>query len=688
LFFNLRISFWVVMGLPVSFFGAFFFLPLIGLTINMMSMVGLLLALGLMMDDAIVIAENIASHRQRNKPPLEAVITGVREVSAGVASSFVTTLCVLGPLAFIDGQIGKVLKVIPMILILVLAVSLVEAFCILPAHMGHAMKSYTPGNVNRVRKIFEQFIEWLREVVVGRTVDFLLGWRYLFIGGVVALFIFSVGMVASGKIKVQGFPEIEGDVIVARLLMPQGTPLKRTEQTVAQILQGLAAMNQEFKLQQPKEQDLVQNASVQFNQNADAYENGPHVATVTVDLLSAEGRAGWIDDYTAVWRQKIGLLPDIISLTLGDPVSGPSGRPIEIRVRGKDLDRMKLAIEEMKTWFQQFAGVINLDDDLRPGKPELRIKLRDGATNLGIDAAVVARQIRAGFHGITASELQVDNESYEIDVRFENRDQNSLADLENFNILVNGRQIPLTTVVEWEEGRGRSRIARHNGMRAITLRGDIDARVANANELIMTFRNTFAKDLGARYPELKITVAGESEESAQTQGSMMKALLIGLVGIFILLSFQFRSYTEPFIVMIAIPLSLIGVIWGHLIMGIPISMPSIMGFIALAGIVVNDSILLVLFLKNARAEGLSVQQAAGQASRSRFRAVLLTSATTIAGLLPLLFETSTQAQILIPLVVSTTFGLMASTLLVLLFIPCLYLVLGDFGRLAKIQINQ
>ncbi len=688
LFFNLRISFWVVMGLPVSFFGAFFFLPFIGLTINMMSMVGLLLALGLMMDDAIVIAENIASHRQRNKGPVEAVIAGVREVSAGVASSFITTLCVLGPLAFIDGQMGKVLKVIPMILILVLAVSLIEAFCILPAHMGHAMESYTPEKSNRVRKIFERFIEWLRETVVGRTVDFLLGWRYLFIGSVVALFIFSIGMIASGRIKVQGLPEIEGDVIVARLLLPQGTPLQRTEQRVEQILQGLAAMNQEFKHQQPREQDLVQSSSVQFNQNTDAYENGPHVATVTVDLLSAEGRVGQIDDYTAVWQEKIGLLPDVISLTLGEPVFGPSGRPIEIRVRGKDLDHMKLAIEEMKIWFHQFAGVIHLDDDLRPGKPELRMKLRDGATNLGIDAAAVARQIRAGFHGVTANELQVDSENYAIDVRFAHRDQNSLADLENFTILVNGRQVPLTTLVVWEKGQGRSRIARHNGMRAITLRGDVDGRIANANELIMAFRNTLAKELANKYPELKITIAGESKESAQTQGSMMQALLIGLIGIFILLSFQFRSYTEPLIVMIAIPLSLIGVIWGHFIMGIPISMPSIMGFIALAGIVVNDSILLVLFLKNARAEGLTVQRAAGQASRSRFRAVLLTSATTIAGLLPLLFETSTQAQILIPLVVSTTFGLMASTLLVLLFIPCFYLVLGDFGKLAKIQTNQ
>ena len=685
LFFNLRISFWVVLGLPVSFLGAFFFLPSLNLTINMMTMVGLLLALGLLMDDAIVITENIAVHRRRGKRPLAAVVDGVGEVAAGVISSFITTICVLGPLAFIEGQIGKVLKVVPMILILVLTVSLVEAFFILPAHLTHAMHSYNPGDTNRIRQAFDKFIEWIREYLLGRTIDFLLKWRYLFIGFVIGLFIISLGIVISGKIKVLGFPEIEGDVVVARLLMPQGTPLQRTEQTVKQILYGLSEMNKEFKPGQPGRQDLVVNANVQFNQNDEAYENGPHVATVTVDLLSAENRAGLIDDYIAVWEEKIGPLSDVISLTIGEPGFGPAGRPIEIRVRGKDLDLMKSAVSEMQTWFEQFKGVLNLSDDLRPGKPELKIQLQGGATSLGIDAATIARQLRAGFYGMTAGEIQVNAESYEIDVRLREQDRNSLADLENFNIIpADGRQIPLSTVAQWKEGRGRSRIARHNGMRAVTLRGDLDTRVTNANELLSLFRQDFLPEFSQKYPELQVAIAGESEESGRTQTSMLRALLIGLIGIYMLLTFQFRSYTEPFIVMIAIPLSLIGVIWGHVVMGIPLSMPSLLGFIALAGIVVNDSILLVLFLKNSRAEGLPVHVAAGQASRSRFRAVLLTSITTVAGLLPLLFEKSLQAQILMPLVVSTAFGLMASTLLVLLVIPCLYQILGDFGLQEKI----
>ena len=685
LFFNLPIAFWVVAGLPVSFLGAFFFLPFLDLTINMMTMVGLLLALGLLMDDAIVIAENIAAHRQRGQTPMAAVVDGTKEVAAGVLSSFITTICVLGPLAFIDGQIGKVLKVVPMILLLVLAVSLVEAFCIMPAHMSHAIRSYGLVKPTGLRLQFDAFIEWMREELVGRCVDFLLKWRYIFIGSVVGLFILSLGLVASGKIKVMGFPEIEGDVVVARLLMPQGTPLEKTEKTIERILYGLNEMNKELTPGQPGQQDLVITSSVQFNNNDEAYETGPHVATVTVDLLAAEKRIGRIDDYLALWREKTGPLADVISLTFSEPGFGPAGRPIEIRLRGNDLDRMKAAVLEMNSWFSQFEGVQNMSDDLRAGKPELQIRLKEGATSLGIDAATIARQLRAAFFGVTADEMQIGAESYEVDVRLQAQDRNSYGDLENFNIiLADGRQIPISAVAEWTEGRGRARIARHNAMRAVTLRGDLDTRVANAKQLLSLFKEDFLPEFSQKYPGLQVSIAGEAEESGQTQISMLRALLLGMIGIFILLSFQFRSYAEPFIVMVAIPLALIGVIWGHVIMGVPISMPSLLGFSALAGIVVNDSILLVLFLKKSRAAGLPVHIAAGQASRSRFRAVLLTSATTIAGLLPLIFEKSLQAQILHPLVISVAFGLMASTILVLLVIPCLYQILGDFGLHEKI----
>ena len=685
LFFNIRISFWVAMGLPVSFLGAFILVPHLGLSINMFTMVGLLMALGLLMDDAIVIAENIMVHRQAGKSPVKAAVEGTKEVAAGVISSFITTICILGPLAFIEGQIGKVLKVVPMMLILVLAVSLIEAFWILPAHLNHTMHRFDPKKTNRFRQRFDVGFGWVRDRLLGGTVEVLLKWRYLFLTSLIGVFILSLGLVASGKIKFQGFPDLEGDIVMARLLLPQGTPLSRTEAVVTHILDALERTNQTFKPDQSAQQDLIQNTYVQYNLNSEAFENGPHVATITVDLLTSEKRSGTIDAYFSTWREEIGDLPDVLSLTLSEPGHGPGGRPIEVRLRGKDLDEMKRAVTDLKGWFNQFEGVVNLADDLRIGKPELRMRLREGAHGIGISAAEVGRQVRAAFQGLEADEVQVGPESYEIEVRLAIMDRNSLQDIENFNlVLADGNLVPLREVVTWEMERGWARIARFNGMRAVTLRGDVDTRLINTNELMNLFRKTYLDEFNEKYPDLKLAIAGSLEETNTTRMSMFGALIIGLIGIFILLSFQFRTYTEPFIVMLAIPFSLTGVIWGHGLMGVPISMPSLLGFIALGGVVVNDSILLVIFLKNARKEGLPLREAAAQASRSGFRAVLLTSTTTIAGLLPLLFEESLQAQILIPLVISTTFGLMASTVLVLLAIPCMYVILGEFGIIEKI----
>jgi hydrophobic/amphiphilic exporter-1 (mainly G- bacteria), HAE1 family len=686
LFFNLRLSFWVVMSLPVSFMGAFFFMPYLGLTINMMTMVGLLLALGILMDDGIVIAENIATHRAQGKSPMAAAVAGVSEVKAGVFSSFITTVCVLGPLALLEGDIGAVLEVVPLVLILVLVVSLVEAFFILPAHLGHAMHHYEPEKAGRLRRYFDRFIDWSRERLVGRSVDALLRWRYLWIGTVIGLFVMSLGLIAGGVLKFQAFPDLDGDVVEARLLLSPGTPLARTEEVVRQITDGLDRVNQRFAPMQSDGQDLVETVYVRFNQNPDAFENGPHVATVTADLLTAERRNTRLDDVFSDWRKEVGQPPDVMSLAYTEPGFGPQGRSIEIRLRGSDLRQLKAAAVEMRQWLSGFVGVFNLTDDLRVGKPELRIRLREGAFGLGLDAENMARQLRAAFQGVIADEIQVGPESYEIDVRLRRDDRDSLADLEYFHFtLPGGGRVSLGAVAEVETKRGWSRIARVNGMRTVTLRGDVDSRATNTASLIADTQSDFLPELQQRYPGVAVSFEGEPKEGATTRRSILRGMLIGLLGVFILLSFQFRSYIEPLIVMAAIPLALIGVVIGHLLMRIDLSMPSVLGFVSLAGIVVNDSILLILFLKMEREQSVNVLESAGQASRQRFRAVILTSLTTIAGLLPLLIERSLQAQVLIPLATSIAFGLMASTVLVLLVIPCLYAILDDMGLVAVVD---
>ncbi|MCW8908399.1 MAG: efflux RND transporter permease subunit, partial [Sedimenticola sp.] len=679
LFFQGRFAFWVAMGLPISFLGALFCMNLLGLTINMITMVALLIAIGLLMDDAIVISENIATQLRKGKRALQAAIDGTRQVSPGVISSFLTTVSVFGPLAFLSGDMGKVLQFVPMVLLLVLAVSLVEAFLILPHHLAHSLQHHeeTPG---RFRQAFDERLIHFRDNTVGHLVDWAIHQRYWFIGITIALFLVSIGMLVGGKLKFQSFPDIEGDIIEARLLLPQGTPLTRTEAVVSRITDGIRVVDEHFTPQQPDQQPLVRNIQVRFNHNLDASESGPHLATVTVDLLTAESRNGTLDDYINLWRESVGQVPDVVALNFKEPTIGPGGIPLEIRLTGPDLGQLKQASLELQGWLARYRGAFDLSDDLRPGKPELRLQLRDGALALGLDASLIASQLRAAFYGSTASEIQVGPESYEIDVRLAAGDRATLTDLEGFRIVTPaGNQVPLNAVAMIEQARGFSRIQRINGVRTVTIRGDLDTRVANAREVINHTQANFLPDLLDRYPGVQAVVEGQSKDTAKTGSSMLRGFSIGLVGIFILLSFQFRSYVEPLVVMSIIPLALIGVIWGHLLMGLAFTMPGIIGFTSLAGIVVNDSILLVEFLKLRVKEGYHIVEAAKMASRDRFRAVLLTSITTIAGLIPLLLEKSMQAQVLVPLATSIVFGLLTTTLLVLLVVPAMFSILHDLG---------
>lgn len=694
-FFRLRFAFWVAAGLPVSFLAGFYLMGLFGLSINMITMVALLLALGLLVDDAIVIAENVAARIERGQRALDAAIEGAREVAPGILASFVTTCAIFGPLAFLSGEIGKVLGVLPVVLIVVLAVSLAEAFLILPHHLAHgAGGAAAAGGARRAggeagrppsrfRTAFDRRIEWLRHQAVGRLVDAAVHWRYPFVGAVAALFLVSVGMLLSGRPGFQAFPDIDGDVVLARVLLAQGTPLRRTEAVVDEVVAALGRVDDALSPHEAGGARLVRNVTVHYSRNAEAAESGPHVATVIADLLTAERRRASIDGLLARWRAEAGALPDVLGLTFGEPQIGPAGRAIDIRLHGEDLEALTGAAHELSAWLERYRGVEDVLADLRPGKPERRIRLRADALALGVDAAAVAEQLRAAFLGATAYEVQVGPEAFEVDVRLAPGDRDGLDDLENFRIaLPGGALVPLGALATVEPGRGYGRIHRIDRRRTVTIRGDVDTRAANAIAIVSDTERRFLPGLAERYPSVEASIAGQSTEAGETGASLRNAFAFGLLGIFLALSFQFRGYVEPLVVMSVIPLAIVGVVWGHLAMGLELSMPSLMGFVSLAGIVVNDSILLVMFLKRHAGEGLAAAQAARRASRERCRAVLLTSLTTIAGLAPLLFERSLQAQVLVPLVTSVVFGLLATTALVLFVVPALYSIFDDLG-LAK-----
>lgn len=685
LFFNWRLSFWVAASLPVSFLGALFFMPLLGLSINMFTLLGMLLALGILMDDGIVIAENVAAHRARGATAMQAAIDGVSEVAAGVFSSFITTVCVLGPLAFISGRIGEVLGVIPVMLIVVLSVSLIEAFFILPAHLGHAFEYADANRSNHWRQRTDSMFEFVRDRVFGSVVDAAVRNRYLTLGLAAGVLLATMGLLASGTLKFLPFPQVEGDTVVARVVLPAGTPLKRTEAVMQTIAAGLDRVNSKLQPAQPGNQTLVRNRTSEYGINTEAFESGPHVATMTVELLTVEQRTVRIDDVIAAWRQEVGSLADVISLTISADSFGPAGRPIELRLKGSDLKKLKLASTETRAWFGQFKGVRNMTDDLRRGKPEVQFQLAGGATGLGLTTSSLSDQVRSGFQGVDIGEVQFGNEPRTINVRLRSHERDSLSDLDGFPIsLPDGNLVPLATVTDHQSTRGWSRISRVNRSRAVTVFGDVDSRIISGSALVSRFRKEQADSIRDRFPGVQFDFGGETKESRTTAVSLLTGAAIGLVGVFVLLSFQFRNYFEPLVVMAAVPLALIGVLWGHVIVGIDMTMPSALGFASLAGIVVNDSILLVLFLKERRLQNQDILTAATSASRERFRAIVLTSLTTVAGLLPLIFETNLQAQVLIPMAVSIAFGIMTSTVLVLLVVPSIYAVLADLRLVSNV----
>lgn len=680
LFFSSRYTFWVAMGLPVSFFGSFVVISLLGESINMISLVGLLISIGILMDDAIVISESIASEYQKGKTPLDAAVDGTKRVARGVISSFCTTLMVFTGLMFIQGDIGQVLRVLPVVLLSVLAVSLAEAFLVLPHHLQSSLTK-TENETDRTphwKKLFADWFEVQRERV-GQLADRCVEYRYAVVGGAIGFLLLTISMLPSGVLKFKAFPDLDGDVVEARILLPQGTALQRTEAVAAKVIEGLLATDKD--LLESEGESLIKSITVQYNKNIDAFETGPHIATVSVDLMSADHRENDIDTITRIWRRHVGDLPDVINVQYKQPAVGPAGRPLQIRLKGDDLEQLSQASYELQNWLKGYPGVVDIMDDLRFGKPQLSVKLLPGVLTSGLTAEAVSIQLRAAYEGLKVDDIQFEEEDFEIQVLLDRASRNSLTDFDylTINHPKTEQMVPLAAIADIQETRDYARVQRVDNMRTVTVFGEIDSAQANVAQVIGDTKQHFFPQFKERYPNIAIALEGEAKNSAITASSLRQRFLVGAIGIFLLLSLQFRNYLEPIIVMLAIPMAFIGVIWGHLLMGLNLTMPSIMGFVSLAGIVVNNSILLVEFVKIRSREGLSVHEAVSQATRDRFRAIVLTTFTTIAGITPLMFETSLQAQILVPLVTSIGFGVFMSTILILLVLPAMYAILEDFG---------
>ncbi|MEL7152227.1 MAG: efflux RND transporter permease subunit, partial [Pseudomonadota bacterium] len=578
LFFGFRPAFWISAGLPVSFLGAVAVMAAMGYSLNMLTMVGLLIVIGILMDDAIVIAENIASHRAAGRSPVEASVAGVRQVAPGVMASFATTTIVFGSIAFLDGDLGELLRVIPVVMILVLVVSLIEAFLILPAHLSHGDEA---GSTEKRRA--DRWLDDVKVRIVSPVVHAAIRQRYLTFGIASLLFLSSVAILAGGYLKFEAFPEIDGDQIEARLELRAGASLEQTQGEMAYLLAALDRINDALSPRNPDGVPLVRQVVVTYAENIDAGATGPHLATARIDLLDAETRGVSLDDILTAWRLEAPATPAMRNLNLTEPALGPAGRAIEMRLQHEDFLVLDRAADDLRAWLARYRGAFNIADDLDLGRPELRILLRDGASGLGFDARGVADQLRAGFLGVEAGEVRIDAEAYEIDLRLSAHDRDTLSDLEQFTLVApNGSLVPFGVVAESVPARNYAVMKQVNGVPTVTVTGDVDTTIANADEIVRDTGAQFIPELLARYPGLEFDVQGQNAEAATTMNSMINGLLLGLIGVYLILSFQLRSYVEPVVVMVIIPFALIGVVFGHMALGLNLSLPSMLGFVSLA----------------------------------------------------------------------------------------------------------
>jgi multidrug efflux pump subunit AcrB len=497
----------------------------------------------------------------------------------------------------------------------------------------------------------------------------VLEYRYLFTGIVISIFILSIGMLAGGVLKFQAFPDLEGDFVEARILLPQGTSLQETQKVIDTLLTQAANIDQKYKEKYGK--TLIKNRAIYYNKNLDSYEKGKHIATISLELLTSNDRKIQMNDFIFKWKSIASDIPNVILISFKEPALPVGGLPIEIKLFSNDLKALQNSSVELKDWIEKYEGIFYVSTDLRKGKKEYNINLKEGTLPLGITSKMVAHELRGALYGGEVNEFQLEKENIEVNVQFD--DNKKLEDLKKLRI----KGIPLSEIIDIEETKSYSRINRIDKKRVVTVQGEIDSRITNANEILSHTQEKFFPILKKKYPNVHIKIYGQAKETKKTAKSFVSSFVIGLFLIFLLLSLQFKSYLEPLIAISIIPLAFIGVIWGHLLMGINLAMPSMIGFVSLGGIVINNSILLVLFLK-ANKDKMGLDQALIQASKDRFRAIALTSITTIAGLIPILLETSLQAQILIPLIVSITFGLLLSTVLVLYVVPVLYKIINDF----------
>lgn len=681
IFLSARVAFWVAMGIPVAIFATAAVMLLTGQSINMVSLFALIMTLGIIVDDAIVVGEHAATLRRRGLGALEAAEKGALRMLAPVTAAALTTIAAFMPLFMIGDVIGQIIVAIPLVVVSVLVASLIECFFVLPGHLREALHgdSRRAGWYARFRERFDTGFDRLRDGRFRAAVQRAVEYRYVTIGAIVAALILSVGLVGSGRVGFNFFPSPESDTIEGNIEMAAGTPREDALAALDELVDALGRAEQRLT---DGEGGLVRIAFQRVGRSQGrSFESvpGDNLGGIQVELAPSDSRDIRTAEVVEAWREEFRPVPGLKRFSMQQPAAGPPGRELDIRLYGGDVQSLKQAAQAVKEELDRFAGVSDVEDDLPYGKQELILELTARGRALGYTTETVARQVRDAFQGAIAKRFARGDEEVAVRVQLPDDAATEAAIRTMYIRSPSGAETPLEAVVRFREGAGFARIRRNDGHREVGVYAEIDETVAGAGPVIGALQAGPLDRIAGQYG-VDYRFAGKAEEQQKTFGDMRVGAAVGLAAIYIILAWVFASYSRPLIVMSIIPFGLIGAVLGHLLLGYDLSILSLVALIGLAGILVNNSIILVAAIDDRVAEGEGAIDAIVSGACDRLRAVTLTSITTVVGLTPLMFETSLQAQFLIPMAITIVFGLATASVLVLFVVPALLGMLIDIGE--------
>ena len=694
MFLDIRLAFWVTLGIPISFLSGLWMLPKFDISINMISLFAFIMVLGIVVDDAIIVGENVFRKHEEGGGALKGSVEGTVEVGKPVIFAVLTTVVAFWPLLLGGGTMGKVMRNLPIVVILVLMGSLVESLLILPAHLNRSMERKRRRTRRpRKEKPMARGLKWVIRKPYAKLVNSCVKWRYVTLALGIAVLLLTVGIWKGGWIKFTFFPKVESDVLVCSLTMPAGTPVSQTVAAVNHLEQTAKETLAEMDRSRPSGATPLFEYSVSLvglqvgghGPNAGSPELGGNLAQVFVQVLEGEKRDVSAIKLVKMWRKKVGILPDAESITFQSELFS-AGNPVEVHLSLDNHDLLLDAADDLMAELAKYPGTFDISDSFLPGKQEMQLKLKPAARSLGLTLSDLARQVRHAFYGAEALRLQRDQDEVKVLVRYPEEERRSLGYVKEMRIRTSGgKEVPFSQVAEVKMEQGYASIQRAQRLRVVKVTADVDESVTNANEVRMDVEAQILPRLKHKYPGLRYTIEGVGKEQKESMSDVIQGFAVALFCIYALLAIPFKSFSQPFVVMAAIPFGIVGAIAGHLIMGLNLSLLSLFGMVGLAGVVVNDSLVLIHAVNRLRNEGASVRDAVTRAGALRFRAIILTSLTTFAGLAPMIMEKSLQAQFLIPMAVSLGFGVLFATGITLLLVPCGYVILDDLQNLLTLN---